>query len=89
VIGGRKGFRPAAVEELANLLDCGGSPALPAGHPFQNVVAGSYWTSTTRATSNPNAFHVDFSDGSLFTSGKDDEHPVWCARGGRGHDGKL
>jgi hypothetical protein len=46
--GGRMGWRMPRVEELFSLLDptqinSFGLPALPAGHPFQGVMAGIYW----------------------------------------------
>ena len=48
-LGGRLGWRLPTAAELASLLDPGVlNPALslPAGHPFTNVAATSYWTSS-------------------------------------------
>ena len=33
-------------------------PALPGGHPFQNIVSGWYWTSTTAAGAPAHAWYV-------------------------------
>lgn len=52
-VGGRGGWRLPAFNELASLVDptitSPGVPRLPAGHPFQNVQAGSYWSATVFA----------------------------------------
>ena len=46
-VGGRKGWSLPTVEQLASLVDTSNSsPALPTGHPFQNVVA-IFWAART------------------------------------------
>lgn len=41
-------WRVPSIRELLSLVDYGQvDPALPAGHPFQNTVQGTYWSSTT------------------------------------------
>jgi hypothetical protein len=52
-VGGRGGWRLPAFNELASLVDptitSPTVPRLPAGHPFQNVQAGAYWSATVFA----------------------------------------
>jgi hypothetical protein len=56
-------------------------PALPAGHPFANVFAGWYWSSTTAAISPAHAWYVDMDGGRMFYGGKDQSFLVWPVRG--------
>jgi hypothetical protein len=89
-VGGRKGWRLPTVEELASLVDTTQSnPALPAGHPFQNVQSSSYWSATTNFGNTSYAWFVGFSNGSVFDAngGKSSNNYVWCVRGGHGYDG--
>ena len=48
--GGRFGWRLPALEELMSLVDpTQSNPALPAGHPFQQILpAPFYWSASTR-----------------------------------------
>ncbi len=88
-VGGRKGWRLPAIEELASLVDTSvaTSPKLPAGHPFTNVQSGFYWSSSTRAGDNNYAWSVGFGDGGVYGGGKSTTaFYVWCVRGGYGHD---
>ena len=100
--GGRMGWRMPTFEELASLrttemgLANNNSAALPAGHPFQNVVPMTqYWTTTTDPNDSADVRQLSFAK-SCGTSiicfqgrGKTDGSPVdpvWCVRGGPGHN---
>lgn len=56
-------------------------PALPAGHPFNNVFPGWYWSSTTAAISPAHAWYVNLDGGRTFYGGKDQSFLVWPVRG--------
>ena len=57
--------------ELTSLLNLGTvNPALPAGHPFTNFVASSYWSSTTNADNSILAWVVSFFNGVVSLDGK-------------------
>jgi len=89
-VGGRDGWRLPTVEELKSLVDrTQSNPALPSGHPFTNVQSNIYWSSTTVNHSAANyAWVVHFNDGNVlnYYTHKDNNHYVWCVRGGHGHD---
>ena len=91
--GGRMGWHLATIEELASLVDLtvpAPGPALPLGHPFQNIQTGdifasAYWSTTTdvRVPFLPTqAWEVRFANGSVGDSGKDSFRYRWCVRGG-------
>lgn len=93
-IGGRGGWRLPSFYELSSLVDPlvkdASIPRLPPGHPFQDVQAGFYWSSTAVADEPGFALGVDFG----FLSGSDapilvtdintdgQTHFAWCVRGG-------
>jgi len=88
-IADRKGWRLPSVVELASLVDTSQSfPSLPVGHPFTNVQADTYWTSTTYAENASIAWGVNFNSGSvsvvLFKNGNG--LFAWCVRGGMNAD---
>lgn len=56
-------------------------PALPAGHSFNNVFPGWYWSSTTTAFSPAHAWYVNLDGGRMFYGGKDQSFLVWPVRG--------
>lgn len=56
-------------------------PALPADHPFVNVFAGWYWSSTTAAISPAHAWYVHLDGGRMFYGGKDQSYMLWPVRG--------
>jgi hypothetical protein len=93
-LGGRKGWRLPSLEELTSLVDPSRSnPALPAGHPFASVLAGSgfFWTSTSSPDDSSGAFYVYMPNGSASTINK--TTPLvglarWCVRGGHGIEGQ-
>ena len=83
VVGGRRGWRPAAVEELGSLTP----PSFPPGL-ITSSVASFIWTSTTAAGDTSKAWA--YSGGQLTIHDKTGccGTGVWCVRGGRGHDGQ-
>lgn len=56
-------------------------PALPDGHPFSNVFANWYWSSTTTAAHPDHAWYVNLDGGRMFYGGKDQAYMVWPVRG--------
>ena len=82
-IADRKGWRLPTVEELASLVDTSqSSPALPSGHPFDNVQSGHYWSSTTYEGGSPYAWVVYMPNGYVVGGDKGYGHYVWPVRGG-------
>ena len=92
-VGGRGGWRLPAFNELASLVDPAitdpTTPRLPAGHPFLDVQAASYWSATTFVDEPGFALIVKF----VFVAGSDapigvnDANSgglfhVWAVRGG-------
>ena len=84
-IGGRKGWRLPAFNELTSLLDpAATNPALPAGHPFTHVQNNLYWSSSTSALSASPGAHavgVDFGLGDVSMVNKSILAFVKCVRG--------
>ncbi|MGH8204651.1 MAG: DUF1566 domain-containing protein [Steroidobacteraceae bacterium] len=87
--GGRMGWRLPTVPEILSLVrkdspfsDVG----LPAGHPFQNVPSGFFWTNTQPRSTTGNlpttALLVSFATGPLFIDSFAQHHNRWCVRGG-------
>jgi hypothetical protein len=56
-------------------------PALPAGHPFQNVFPGWYWSSTSYAGNPAHAWYVHMDGARMFFGGKDQSFLLWPVRG--------
>ncbi len=68
--------------ELTSLLSFADkNPALPAGHPFQNVFLGWHWTSTSWAGNPAYAWYVHLEGGRMFFGKKDMSYLVWPVRG--------
>jgi hypothetical protein len=84
-IGGRRGWRLPSAWELMPLKDPEqANPALPANHPFQDVVTGViYWTSTASASDADGALALSFSSGAqgIITSARSGVGLRWCVRG--------
>jgi hypothetical protein len=85
IVGVRKGWRLPSVHELASLVDPSvpaPGPALAPGHPFLNVQAEHYWSSTADATDPTLAWRASFLvGGAANTSIKTQTFLVWCVRG--------
>ena len=92
-IGGRKAWRAPGFHEIASLVDPSqAGPALPSGHPFKGIVTEDaldgevigvlYWSATTSAEYDTEAWAVRLQFGEVRTDPKTDRSPVWCVRGG-------
>jgi hypothetical protein len=84
-IGGRRGWRLPSAWELMTLKDPAQSnPALPPNHPFQDVVTGTiYWTSTAAVADADSALALTFTSGGqgIITTAKSNVGLRWCVRG--------
>jgi len=80
-------WRLPNIRELQSILDYGEyHPALAVGHPFINLQSSFfsyYWTSTSYAGSDPNAWGLSVINGSVSPLGKSGNNGyVWCVSGG-------
>jgi hypothetical protein len=87
----RKGWRLPTLQDLTSLVDPSvvfPGPALPAGHPFDNVQwsAQEYWSATSFADFPTGAWSVGLATGNLRSDTKGAAKFVWCVRGGQGSD---
>ena len=57
-------------------------PALPDGHPFQDVVLGWYWTSTSAAINPAYAWYVHMEGARMFYGRKNQYYMLWPVRAG-------
>ncbi len=88
-VEGRKGFHLPTREQLATLVASSNNPALPTGHPFQNVQSAGYLSATTLADNPTVVWIVNFANGNVEdTIGKSTGRYVWCVRGGQSYDGQ-
>ncbi len=64
------------------------NPALPPGHPFENVFSGYYWTSTTCARLPDQAWYVHLGGARVFKGMKYGSYMLWPVRqsGAKGED---
>src|SRR5690349_14627590 len=88
--GGRTDWRVPTVQELATLVEPSSIEVkLPADHPFANVEAAIYWSSTERRENGGYASFVNFSSGRSATLEKYMPTFVWCVRGGVNEGKKI
>ena len=81
-------WRLPNVRELQSLIDYGRyNDALPAGHPFINLMWSGYWSSTTYSGISSYAWYANLNNGFMANAAKD-RHilNVWCVRGGQSYD---
>ena len=75
---GRSDWRLPGRRELRSLLSHGTrNPALPAGHPFRNVVLTWYWTSSTAAINHDYAWYVHMEGARCFYGNKGQYFLLW------------
>lgn len=76
--------------ELRSLMSFAArKPALPAGHPFENVFLGWYWSSTSAAIDPAYAWYVHLEGARMFYGRKDQYYLVWPVRGGEMEGGVV
>ena len=86
-VGGRKGWHLPTIEQLSSLVDSTQSnPALPSGHPFNNVQSSPYWSITTDVDDTNGVWGVNFYNGLMSFNDKVSSYYAWCVRGGESHD---
>ncbi|MYL83899.1 DUF1566 domain-containing protein [Desulfovibrio aerotolerans] len=79
---GRYDWRLPNRRELRSLISYAAArPALPPGHPFQNVFTGWYWSSTTAAVAAAYAWYVYLEGGRMFYGKKDQDCLIWPVAG--------
>jgi len=79
---GRDDWRLPDRRELWSLISFADhNPALPVGHPFQNVFLGWYWSSTTAARNPSYAWAVQMTGGRVFFEEKSRDAMIWPCRG--------
>ncbi len=76
-------WRMPHIKELQSLIDWSQyNPSFMSNHPFINIQSEYYWSSTTRAYSDANAWIVSLSEGHTNPYDKTAMHYVWPVRGG-------
>ena len=82
-VGGYYDWRLPNRRELESLLDLDKfNPALPQGHPFIDVQPSYYWTATTTANSEDDAWAIHLYIGFVTKDDKAGSHYVWYVRSG-------
>jgi hypothetical protein len=82
--GGRRGWRPPTIAELASLTETsGGTPRLPAGHPFTiPALPHSFFSSSAAPGFGTTYYMIDFINGDPVTAAPESTHKAWCVRTG-------
>lgn len=79
--GGHKDWKLPNRRELFSLVSHETiNPSLPAGHPFENVFTGYYWTSTTCHRLPDQAWYVHMGGARVFKGMKHGSYMVWPVR---------
>lgn len=86
-VGGQAGWRLPSFIELMTVIEPSphqpsSIPALPAGHPFQNVKAVAYWTNDASSAEPGQAYTVDLLQADVASRQKSQPHSLWCVTGG-------
>jgi len=77
-------WRLPNINELESLVDLqNANPAIPAGHPFINVQANYYWSSSSYASGTGYAWYVDMVYGYVYDYNKYNNLYVWPVRAGQ------
>lgn len=77
-------WRLPNINELHSLIDLSqSSPALPSEHPFSDVQAAFYWSSTSNEPHPPGAWGVNMNNGVALADQKIDSNRIWFVRGGQ------
>lgn len=79
---GRRDWRLPNRRELRSLISHQTrKPALPLGHPFEDVFLGWYWSSTSAAPAPAHAWYVHLEGGRMFYGHKQQSFLTWPVRG--------
>ena len=75
-------WRLPSAKEIQSLIDFNNyDPALTSGHPFINIQATYYWTSTTYAGIDTLAWSAIIVNGYVYTNDKRRSYYIWPVRG--------
>lgn len=79
---GHTDWRLPNVREIQSLMDYrqGALRLLPDGHPFEGIIGGIYWTSTSRLADADSKFSISFNDGHVGRSWNTQDREVWPVR---------
>ncbi len=79
---GCNGWRLPNRLELRSLMSYQSrKPALPAGHPFENIFLGWYWSATSAAINPAYSWYVHLEGARMFYGKKDQYYLFWPVRG--------
>lgn len=79
---GRTDWRlPDRIELFSLVSHARINPAIPAGHPFSGVFPGYYWSGTSCAAADSQAWYVHFGGGRIYKGMKHGSYMVWPAAG--------